>query len=261
MEHLARSKGYFHRHEVARAVLALAHGLKMLVETPTIVGRDKQAVQMAIAEMAQHLGRTEEAQEHMLEGLFYERGKEKAFLNDCATFYKRLDAAAKAEQEAQTQARKLKMDRLMLRAGKLIAAGKLAEAIQHYEEAASLHHDEDIIFTMIGRKLLDAGAAEQALPWLTRAVGTKDASVVAYLSHAQALKTLGQTHEALKACRDALDRLGPRAELYLLQAQLHEQASQANEALAAYKSALDQPDTDSQVRMKALAGCKRLSRV
>lgn len=261
MENLARAKGYFHRHDVARAVLALAHGLKELVESPQIVGRDKQSIQMAVAELAQLLGRTEEAQEHMLEGLLYERGKEKAFLKDCATFFKRLDAAAKAEQEAQTQARKLRMDRLLLRGGKLLEAGRLPEALQHYDEAASLHQDEDIIFTMIGRRLLEAGAAEQAAAWLAKAVATKDANISAWLAYGQALKALNRQEEATQACRDGLERIGPRAELYLLLAQLEEQAGRGPEALAHYGAALEQPDTDSQVRSKALSGRKRLASV
>ncbi|WP_144284102.1 tetratricopeptide repeat protein [Megalodesulfovibrio gigas] len=258
MENLARAKGYFHRHDVPRAVLALAHVLKEFLESPQIVGRDKQTIQMTVAELAQLLGRTEEAQEFMLEGLLYERGKEKSFLKDCATFYKRLDAAAKAEQEAQTQARKLRMDRLMLRGGKFLAAGRLAEALQCYDEAASLHHDEDIIFTMIGRRLLEAEASEAALPWLAKAVATKDANITAWLAYGQALKAQNRIEDAAQACRDGLERLGPRAELHLLLAQLEEQAGRKPEALSQYAAALEQPDTDSLVRGKALAGRKRL---
>ncbi len=261
-EHLARAKGYFHRHDVVRCLLSLISATKALVEAPQVVGRDKQAMQMAMAELAQLLGRTEEAAEHMPGGYDYTRGQEKPFLRDTVTFYKSLDAAAKREQELQTQARKLQMDRLLLRAGKSLEAGKLGDAMQHYDEAVSLYEDEHIIFTMIARALLGSdakGSTEAALPWSKRAVQADPNNSIAHLALGNALHAAGQDTEALAACQHGLAAVGEHPELLLLLAQLEEQAGQKEQALAHYQATLSHESIDYLMRKKAKAGIARLS--
>lgn len=260
-EHLARAKGYFHRHDVMRCLLSVTHAAKDLVGSPQIVGRDKQTIQMAMAELAQLLSRTEEAQTHMPEGYNYAKGQEKAFFRNSVEFYKKLSEAIKRDEAMQTQARKLKMDRLLLRAGKSLEAGKLAEAMQSYDEAASLCVDEHIIFTMIARALLGsdaAGSTEAALPWAKRAVQADPENIVAHLALAHALHATGQGAEALAACRNGVAKLGDNPELLLLMAQLEEQDGQKEQALAHYQATLTHDSIDYTMRKKAKAGLARL---
>lgn len=257
-EHLARAKGYFHRHDVARSLRALATAIKQLLDSPAIVGRDKQTVQMGILELHQLLGRTEEVQRLRPEGLPYERGKERQLLLDLLGILKLLDEEARREQETQTQTRKLRMDRLLLRAGRLLEEQKLQEALNCYEECASLHVDEDIVFTMIGRRLLDAGAAAQALPWLKRAVTTDAENVNAHAALAKTLELQGDLAEARLVLQQGLERLGPQADLLLPLAMLEEQAGDAAAAQAHYKATLTQAGSDHAMRRKAKTALARL---
>lgn len=261
MEHLARAKGTFHRHDIPRCLVSLANGLKALLDSPAIVGRDKQSAQMAVAELAQLLARTEEAQEFMLEGYSYERGKEKGFLSDTITFYKRIDHAAKQEKEAQTQARKLQMDRLLIRGGKMLGHGKLQEALGQFDEAAGLYKDEHIIFTMIARRLLQAelpGSAEAALPWAKRAVESDGGNSASHVVLAQTFLALGDETAARDACAAGLAAVGPQAEMLLLLAQLEEKAGSEDAALKHYQGVVEHGSTDHLMRKKAQAGISRL---
>lgn len=237
MEELARSKGYYHRHEIMRAMISLATALKGLVES-NVAGPTATQISGMVREQVQRLNRTEEVQGYAPDGLVFQRGGEKKLLLQLARIIKQAKEDAEKESEEAMAERKLQMDRLLLRGQKLLDVGKVADAEEAFQEAVGLYVDEHVLFCMIGQKLLDADQPKLALKYLQQGLEKDPDLEMAWRGAAEALIKLGEPDRAAGLLAKAQKRLGDGAERMVLLARAFDQKQEPGKALAAVKKAL-----------------------
>lgn len=182
-EHLARAKGYFHRHDVMRALASTAAAVQTLLKAPTVVGADRMAVDNAFHEITGMLNRTEEVTANLPQGLVYRKGAEKAFLLSLAKLVQLLKEAEEKESYEETLARKLKIDRNLSYGRRLLEAGKINDARDAFDEAAGLYVDEESLFRLMGQACIDNSQGRLALRYLKQAekVDPEKRSVISLL--------------------------------------------------------------------------------
>ncbi|THB67701.1 MAG: hypothetical protein D6E12_08020 [Desulfovibrio sp.] len=237
-EQLARARGYFHSHDVMRSILALATGMKVLVEQP-VFGVARQEITTHILEVTQLLNRAEEVQLHVPQGLEYTKGADKRFLGMLIRLVKTIKEEAGKETLEQARDRKLKMDRALIRGQKQLDAGKTAEAEEAFNEAVSLYVDEHKLFVFIASKLIKAKLARQALKYLQRALKVDGDDSQAYLAMAEAQSQIGEAGKAEAILRQAETKFNDDTDVHLAFAQALELKGRLKEALVAAKKAYD----------------------
>ncbi len=237
-EHLARAKGYFHRHEVFRALASLGNALKLTMESP-LLGTDRMRFAGAVTEVIQLLNRTEEVRGSAPEGFKYAAGKEKALFAAVVALLRKLQNEAAQESEAEVETRKLRLDRHFLRGSRLLKKGAVADALASFKEAAALYVDEHALFTLIGMRLVEADQPKAALPYLMRAMTVDPGNDNACLALAKARLALGDPGQALETMHSAWERFSPTPDLALTLAEAALAAGEHDTAASALAKALE----------------------
>lgn len=236
-EHLARARGYFHNHDVLRAILSMAAGLKQLVESQ-VFGVARMEIGSLVVEMTQNLNRTDEVKRHLPEGLEYAKGKEKRLLVGLIKVIKGIKEDAAHETPEQIRERKLKLDRALIRGQKLLDSGKPGEAEAAFQEALTFYVNEHKVFGYIAVKLLKVDLARQAIKYLRQALEKDGDDPQPYLKTAEAHLKLQEPDKAEAILNTAMERFADDPEVYSLIAQTLEAKGQFKEALAAAEKAL-----------------------
>ncbi len=238
-ENLARAKGYYHRHDILRALAAFAQALKQAAKGP-LYGGDKLHFSGQTSEIVQLLNRTDEVRAHHPNGLSYTSGNEKPLFITVVQLLKKLQDEAAQLSEKETEARKLNIDRLLIRGTKQLQTKNAKEALESFKDAAALYVDEHVLFTIIGTRLVDAGLHKPALAFLNKAVQVDDGNENAYLALARARMALGDPDQACTILQNAwrqVDRTS--VEMALLLAESALAVGKEKTAKAAAVKALD----------------------
>ncbi len=212
MEEIARGKGHFHHHDVNRALVSLALAMKSAASAQ-IFGRQKMELDMAVQEILQLLNRTEEVQQFLPEGIPFVKGGYKKLLGLLAALLKRIKEEASKESLEAIRERKLKIDNLLIRGQKLLEKKHLPDAEAAFQEAASLYVDEHKLFYVIGNKLMQAGAPQQALTYFRKGMEVDPDAESAFISAARAYEALKQYDKAEAVARNAIKKFGEEAEI------------------------------------------------
>ncbi|MFW5733833.1 MAG: tetratricopeptide repeat protein [Oceanidesulfovibrio sp.] len=238
-ENLARAKGYYHRHDILRSMAVFAQSLKQAVKGP-LYGTDKARYTGQVSEIVQLLNRTDEVLAHNPDGLDYASGGEKPLFISVVTLLKKLQDEAALASEKETEARKLKIDKLLIRGTRQLQANKPKDAVESFKEAASLYVDEHVLFTIIGSRLVDAGLHKPALAFLNKAVQVDDGNENAYLALARAKMALGEPDQACAILQKAWPRLSrPSVDMALLLSEAALAAGKMKTAKTAAAKALE----------------------
>ena len=168
-EHIARAKAYFQRHDVLRAVASVIASLR-LVQGGKVVGVDRIAVDGALKEVLHHLNRTTEVKGMYPRGIQYVKGHEKRVHDELIKLFLELKKAQDSESYDQQLQRKMTLDKAMGRGRRFLAAGKMKDATEAFEEAIKLYVDEHAMFRMIGEWCLASKQPKVALKYLKKAV-------------------------------------------------------------------------------------------
>jgi tetratricopeptide (TPR) repeat protein len=83
--------------------------------------------------------------------------------------------------------------------------GKIAEAIEHFEEALRIDPDDDFAHTNMGMALMEQGAFEESITYFQRAVDIDPENALAHNNWGVALFRLGRFSEAVRQHARALD--------------------------------------------------------
>lgn len=164
-EHLGRVKTYYLRNESQRALASTIAALRGMGSTPL-----PTELRSALREALQFLAKDKSITAHMQAPLIYQPGQEKSILVMLTNAYKAMDAAAALEDHAATLARKLHLDQSYNEGLKLLAQQKPSEADACFATALKSYKDEQRIFVLMGKALMEAGEVRRALPYLKRAV-------------------------------------------------------------------------------------------
>lgn len=247
LENFNRAKAYFHRHDVLRAMLTMAAGLKAMAGA-VVVGPEKgQAVSM-IMELIQLLNRTDEVTRHLPGGLSYSRGEEKKLFVALAGVVKAVKESMDEEDEDQARERKLRLDRLLIRGRKMLEDKKFGEAEKAFAESMEYYRDENKVFAYVASMFLQAGQYKQALAYLSLArekdPDPEDLEESLALAH-EGVGELDQAREhAVK-----LVKASPRsADARMILSRILEKGGNKAEALAQAKKALGLKPTLAQAR-------------
>ncbi|TVM15508.1 hypothetical protein DPQ33_14990 [Oceanidesulfovibrio indonesiensis] len=238
-ENLARAKGYYHRHDILRAMAVFAQGLKQATDS-SMFGTEKMRFTGQAQEIVQLLNRTDEVRTHHPGGLEYSSGNEKTLFIAVVQLLKKLQDEAARASEKETEARKLQIDRLLIRGTRQLQTKNVKEALESFREAAALYVDEHVLFTIIGTRLVDAGLYKPAITFLSKAIQVDDNNDNAYLALARARMALGEPDQACVILQNAwrqLDR--PSLDMALLFAESALAAGKIKTAKAAAAKALD----------------------
>lgn len=211
LEQLARAKNYFNKYEVDRAFLAYATALKLFTQGK-VTGPQKTTVQGTIREVTGLLNRTEEVQEH-LKALVYKPGEEKQLFARVAGMIKKMQDEAEQESYEEAQARKLALDKALLRGGRLLEAKKIDEALEAFKEAESYYRDEHKLFCIICRQCVQNGFPRQGIPFCRRAMEITPEDREPYILTTNAYLTAGDHKNALALISSAIKKFGEDAEL------------------------------------------------
>ncbi len=164
-EQFGRVKPYYLRNETLRALNAALVGLKGIVASGVAPSTELRGY---IREAVQLLVRDERIKALLKAPLIYQPGQERQVFAALAGVYKTLLEEAGREDHAATLARKQKIDHAYNQGLKLLAQGDASGADASFAEAAGCHRDEDRLFTLIGKALVDAGEVRRAVPYLQR---------------------------------------------------------------------------------------------
>ncbi len=206
---LARAKGYFHRHDVQRALAATALALGTWVKSgaPRLY---KNELYGALREMLGLLNRTDEVTTVLEKGLVWEPGQERGLLMQFAEVLRAIQELDMDDDHRRILARKQQLDKLFKHGCLLLADNKVQEADKAFQEAMLHYEDEDSIFRLMGQRMLDAGEPALALRYLKRAIKASpnrdvvEMAIDAYKrsgKHGAAIK-LEQVHAALLKAGD-----------------------------------------------------------
>lgn len=89
-------------------------------------------------------------------------------------------------------------------AEELAAAGRLDEAIGHYQQALRAFPDNPVLLNNYANALITVNRVEEALPLFQRALALDPHFALAHVNLGNALGTAGRTDEAIAHCRTAL---------------------------------------------------------
>ncbi|MGE4298378.1 MAG: tetratricopeptide repeat protein [Desulfovibrionaceae bacterium] len=244
-EHVARARAYYQRlargydsSELLRSLVSLASGLKLLAGG-AIVGREKMEADSLVQELLQHLNRVEGVQRFVEGGLVYEKGGAKKLLLTMVDAIKRIKADMETETMEQMRDRKLAIDRCLIRGGKLLASGKVAEAEASFQEAVGSYVDEHLLFRLIAEQYMQVGLAKPALRYLDQGLAACPDDPRLYVVGAEAHESLGDLDSARACLEQGMRVLENDADLYARLARLLVKAGDLPAALAAAEQALD----------------------
>lgn len=248
-EELARSKGYYHRHEIIRGLTALAQATKLAATLP-LAGHERTLAALQTVELVQLFNRVDAVRSALPEGLVYEKGKEKALFAVLVGLLKTLRDAVLAQAAPTEESildRKLKIDRALLKAGRLLEAGRVVEAEAAFNQAAALYVDEHALFYVIGKRLFEAKQPGKALEWIKKSFKTDPDNRQAFELAAQCCEAVNDPAPGLDLLDEAMTRLGVWLDGLVAKAKLLVQAGRRDEAAQAAQAALDLDPTDARV--------------
>ncbi|MFV0421977.1 tetratricopeptide repeat protein [Oleidesulfovibrio sp.] len=168
-ENLARAKSYFNRHDVQRAVAATATAVQAWVKggEPSL---GKVELQGALREVVSLLSRADEVSAELGGPLVWQPGQEKVLLVQLANVLRALQHQDLGEDHRKILERKLKLDKLFNYGCRLLENHKVKEADEAFQEAMTHHKDEDVIFRMMGERMMAASQPAMALRYLKRSL-------------------------------------------------------------------------------------------
>lgn len=167
-ENLARAKAYFNRHDVQRAVAATAAALQAWVQAGEPAGKNELVG--ALREVVALLGRADEVTGELGGPPVWQPGQEKSLLIQLAKVLRALQHQEVDEDHRKILERKQKLDRLFIYGSRLLETHKPKEADEAFQEAMTYHKDEDVIFRMMGERMMAASQPALALRYLKRAL-------------------------------------------------------------------------------------------
>ena len=238
MEELARSRGFFHRHEVLRAMLSLVQALKGMQGAP-IFGHAKTQIVGMVTEMVQHLSRTEEVKRFRPTGLQYDRGQEKKLMAEVVAVLKKIKQEQDTETPEQIRERKLKLDRAIIRGQKLLGVGKLKDAMAMFNESLKFYVDEHMVFFHIGNKLAAAKQYQAALKFLLKGTEKAPKEALMFKAAAYSLFHLKKVDQAAKYMNQAMKLGASGVENHTLFALILEKKGMLKVAAQQLEKALD----------------------
>jgi len=168
-EDLARSKSYYQRNDVLRALASLGNALRGLMEAK-VAGPDKARIDTMLREGYQNINKFEKVREFAPKGLVYVKGDEKTMLAALLPVVKQIDEALKREDLEAMRARKLLIDQMVIKGNKLLAEKNINEAMRCYREAVAEFKDETGLFPLVATRLIDTGNFKQSIEFSRRAV-------------------------------------------------------------------------------------------
>ncbi len=262
-EEIARAKNYYHRHEVLRSMISFATAMRTMFKA-RLMGRDKTEASGALREMTGLYSRTEEVKKFAPNGLRFVPGKEKQLLMQVVALVKKVQGEMVKESQEEARRRKLKIDRLLIRAEKHLEHKKISEAEEAFQEAVSLYVDEHKLYFVISSKLLKADYPRQALKYLHKGLEVDPEEEHNYRLLAEAHEKLGDLEKAEKALKDSLAKFGDDFRTWVQYGNMLLRAKRLKEALEAAKKAIDldptHPDAKTLVqKLKKLAAKSKKS--
>ena len=131
----------------------------------------------------------------------------------------------------------------------LVAQGRPAEAIKHYEEALAINPNYSEVINNLGTALLDEGRLDEAAQYYHRAIEIYPGFAEAYNNLGILLTKQGRTAEAIEAYRKAIELNPNRAEFYNNLGNLLPTQGQTDEAIGQFQKALEVAPDNAKVRM------------
>lgn len=158
-DYFGRVKPHHLRGETMRALSAALTGLKGVVALNAPLSTE---IRSYIREASQLLARDEQIKKHLKAPLIYQAGQERQLFAVLAGVYKAiLDETGREDHDAAL-ARKQKIDHAYNLGMKLLSQGDVSGADAAFSEAMRLYRDEDRLFLLIGKALLEAGEMRRA---------------------------------------------------------------------------------------------------
>lgn len=164
-EQFGRVKAYYLRNETLRALNAALMGLKGVVASGVAPSTE---IRGHIREAIQLLARDEQIKKLLKAPLMYQPGQERQLFAVLAGVYKVYLEEMNREDHDAALGRKQKLDQAYNLGVKLLAQGDASGADGAFNEAISHYRDEDTLFTLIGKALVEANEVRRAVPYLQR---------------------------------------------------------------------------------------------
>lgn len=159
-DYFGRVKPHHLRGETMRALSAALTGLKGVVALNAPLSTE---IRSYIREASQLLARDEQIKKHLKAPLIYQAGQERQLFAVLAGVYKALLEETGREDHDAALARKQKIDHAYNLGMKLLSQGDVSEADAAFSEAIRFYRDEDKLFLLIGKALLEAGEVRRAV--------------------------------------------------------------------------------------------------
>ncbi len=131
----------------------------------------------------------------------------------------------------------------------LVAQGRPAEAIKHYEEALALNPNYSEVLNNLGTALLDEGRLDEAAKYYHRAIEIYPGFAEAYNNLGILLTKQGQIAEAIEQYRKAIELKPDRAEFYNNLGNLLAKQNRTDEAIEQFQKALEVAPDNAKVRV------------
>jgi len=130
----------------------------------------------------------------------------------------------------------------------LVAQGRSAEAIKHYEEALAINPNYSEVINNLGTALLNQGRLDEAAKYYHRAIEIYPGFAEAYNNLGILLTKQGQTAEAIEQYRKAIELNPNRAEFYNNLGNLLATKGRTAEAIEQFQKALEVEPDNAKVR-------------
>ena len=130
----------------------------------------------------------------------------------------------------------------------LVAQGRPAEAIKHYQEALAINPNYSEVINNLGTALLNQGRLDEAAKYYHRALEIYPDFAEAYNNLGILLTKQGQTVEAIEQYRKAIELNPNRAEFYNNLGNLLSKQGRTDEAIEQFQKALEVAPDNAKVR-------------
>ncbi len=181
-ENLGRCKASFLKAESLRAAAALISALKDIVAANAGAALPTD-VRGLIRECVQFLSRDPELKPLYKTPPIYQPGQEKALMLIMADAYRQLHAAKGRESRDVALERKQNLDHSLNTGLRLLSQGNATEADAAFQEALGYYKDEQAMFMMISKALVEAGQHRRAYGYLKRGLGECTGSIALELQN------------------------------------------------------------------------------
>jgi len=218
-EDIARSRAYAKKSDYLKTLSCLASAMKGLI-TSQIFGAEKFEIQSHLVEALRDLNKMKMIKKLFPKGLNYQKGKERAFYQTLNNLHRKLGQAMEKARVDKLRKRLEVLDGNLIKAERLVKAGTPIEARKLYAKISEYFADIEGIDSDIGNRMVTMGLFQEAIPYLTKALGKQNTDVRAHNAHILALEGLHETDRGIAAVKDAMRWLGASEGLYLRMAKL-----------------------------------------